>query len=185
MVITYYGEGCFRLQSGETSVLTDPQNNRLKADVVLETLSPASSEIQADKINFPGEYEIKGIEIQGFPVPEESTEKFLKTIYSVRFEDINFLFLGHISKMPDVKTLEQIDEPDVIFIPTGSEHFMSADLAAKLIKQLEPSIVIPSFCKNPSEFLKLLGRKGEQEDKVVFKKKDLGDAKRVVILNSQ
>lgn len=184
MVITYYGEGCFRLQSGETSLLVDSENNRMKADAVLETLTSASAEPDAGKISFPGEYEVKGIEIQGIGVPEESSDKFLKTVYSVNFEDMNFLFLGHISKMPDVKLLEHFNEPDVIFVPTGAEHFMSAGDAAKLVKQLEPTIVIPSFYKNPNDFLKALGQKGESQDKIVLKKKDLG-AQRVVVLTPQ
>ena len=41
MVINYFGNGCFRLQSGETSVLVNPDNNRLKADVTLKTLVAA------------------------------------------------------------------------------------------------------------------------------------------------
>lgn len=184
MVITYYGEGCFRLQSGDLSILTDPQNNRLKADVVLETLSPAEVDISSDKINFPGEYEIKGIEIQGFSVPDESTDKFIKTIYSIKFEEITFLLLGHISEMPDVKILEQLGEPDVVFVPVG-DHFMSPADAAKLMKQMEPSIIIPSFSKDSGEFLKLTGQKGETEDKVVFRKKDIGETQRVIVLKPQ
>jgi len=39
MVINYFGNGCFRLQSGETSILVNPENNRLKADIILKTLT--------------------------------------------------------------------------------------------------------------------------------------------------
>jgi hypothetical protein len=35
MVVNYFGNGCFRLQSGETSILLDPENNRLKADIFI------------------------------------------------------------------------------------------------------------------------------------------------------
>lgn len=185
MVITYYGEGCFRLQSGDTSLLIDSDNNRLKADIALETLAPVSSDIDSSKISYPGEYEVKGIEIEGIPVPEESTEKFIKTVYYIKFEDINFLILGHLSKLPDMKILDQIEDTDVLIIPTGSEHFMLPGDAAKLIKQLEPSIVLPSFCKNPSELEKIFGNKIEKEEKIVFKKKDLGESQRIVLLKSQ
>ena len=172
------------MQSGELSLLVDPESNRLKADVVLETLRATEAKAEDDPslINFPGEYEIKGIEIWGVAVPEESSPKFLKTVYAVRFEDIQFVFLGHLSKMPEVKLLERIGEPDVLFVPTGAEHFLPAEAAAKLVKQLEPSLAIPSFYENPSEFLKLLGQKGEKEEKIVFKKKDLDAAQKVVLL---
>src|ERR1700734_3126105 len=97
MVVTYFGNGSFRLQSGETSILLDPENNRLKADVILRTLVPTGSDSEkteeSDAISFPGEYEIKGIEIIGFPIASESTEKFLKTAYAVIWEEMKFVFL--------------------------------------------------------------------------------------------
>jgi len=185
MVITYYGEGCFRLQSGETSLLVDPSTNRLKADLVLQTLAPAEGEMEAEKISFAGEYESKGIEVQGVEVSEESTPKFVKTVFGVKFEDIQFLFLGHLSKIPDAKLFERLGEPDVVFIPVGSEHFLSPEDAAKLVRQFEPSIIVPSFYKDPDKFLKLLGQKGESEEKIVFKKKDLTGNQRVVVLKAQ
>ena len=48
MVINYFGNGCFRLQSGETSVLVNPENNRLKADVTLKTLTATEVDASAE-----------------------------------------------------------------------------------------------------------------------------------------
>ena len=45
MVITYYGNGAFRLQSGDTVLLLNPENNRLKADVTLRTLAGTTTEL--------------------------------------------------------------------------------------------------------------------------------------------
>ena len=74
MVITYFGNGSFRLQSGETTLLLNPDNNRLKADVTLRTLAgTATDELlshasdEGMTISFPGEYESRGIEITGLP----------------------------------------------------------------------------------------------------------------------
>ncbi len=185
MIINYFGDGCFRLQSGETSLLTNPSNNRLKADVILRTISPATITPPKDEIVFPGEYESKDIEIQGWPVPKESTDTYLKTIYAVTWEDIRFVFLGHVSSIPDDDIIENIADPDVLFIPTG-EHFLSGTDAAKLIKKLEPAVVIPSFHKSPNEFLKALGQKAEAEEKFVFKKKDLLNTKgRILVLEAK
>src|ERR1700759_1456809 len=102
MVVNYFGKGSFRLQSGEVSILINPENNRLKADVVLKTISPAGSEAMAETgdapiISFAGEYEVKGIEITGFPVVAESTEKFLKTTYVVTWEEMKIVLLGHLA----------------------------------------------------------------------------------------
>lgn len=194
MVINYFGNGCFRLQSGETSVLVNPENNRLKADVTLKTLVATAPEAAADGageksdevvISFAGEYEEKEIEIVGYPVPEESTEKFLKTAYALTWEGMKFVFLGHLSKPMDATMMEEFSEPDVLFLPVGGGHFLEPEVAAKIAKQLEARVVIPSFYKDPADFVKASGKKGEEMDKFVFKQKDIaGDRGRVVILKA-
>ena len=188
MVVSYFGNGSFRLQSGETSILVDTDNNRLKADVVLKTLTAATGEIagdggEASVIAFPGEYEIKGIEVLGFPVAGESTEKFLKSAYAVYWDGLKIVFLGHLSKPIDATLLEEFSEPDVLVLPVGGGHFLEPEVAAKIVKQLEARVVLPSFYKNPDEFLKALGKKAEKTDKFVFKQKDImTDKGRVIIL---
>jgi L-ascorbate metabolism protein UlaG (beta-lactamase superfamily) len=193
MVINYFGNGCFRLQSGETSVLVNPENNRLKADVTLKTLTataadiPAAGDEKTDElvISFAGEYEEKEIEILGFPVAEESTDKFLKTAYAVLWEGMKFVFLGHLSKPMDATLMEEFSEPDVLILPVGGGHFLEPEVAAKIAKQLEARVVIPSFYKDPAEFLKASGKKGEEMEKFVFKQKDIvADRGRVVVLKA-
>lgn len=187
MVINYFGGGAFKLQSGETSLLVDPESNRLKADVVLKTLAPAqflADEATAqNEISFPGEYEIKGIEVLGLPVPEESSEKFVKTAYLVKWEEMKFAILGHISKPLSPGLLEKLDDPDIVLLPVGGGHFLEPEVAAKLVKQLEPAVAIPAFYKSPADFLKAMGQKVGAEEKFVFKKKDLAEEKnRIVVL---
>lgn len=193
MVVNYFGNGSFRLQSGETSILIDPENNRLKADIVLRTITPTDvkpTEIKEEAdggktISFPGEYEIKEIEIVGFPITAESSDKFLKTAYAVKWEGLKLVFLGHLSAPIDATLVEEFAEPDVLILPIGGEHFLEPNIAAKLAKQLEARIIIPSFYKKEDEFLKALGEKAEPMDKFVFKQKDiLGDKDRPVILKA-
>ncbi len=184
MIIQYFGEGCFRLQSGELALLLNPSNNRLKADVILRTLVATDTLPSPGEINFPGEYEVKGIEIQGWQVNGESTGKFIKTVYLVVWEEMHFVFLGHISGSLPADVLEELVEADVVFVPTGDSHFLSAPEAVRLVKQLEPKIVIPaSYKKNSDELAKALGLKPENMEKFVFRKKDLGAEKmRLVVL---
>jgi predicted acyltransferase len=67
----------------------------------------------------------------------------------------------------------------------GGGHFLEPEVAAKIVKQLEAKVVIPSFYKDPAAFLKALGTKGESIDKLVFKQKDIvSDKGRVVVLKS-
>ena len=196
MVINYLGNGSFKLQSGETSLLVNPESNRFKADIILRTLVSAEQLKANDSLDklgaggfaeqndiyFSGEYEVKGIEVSGIPVPEESTDKFIKTVYLVNWEEMQFAFLGHISKPLSAEIMDALDEPDVLVLPTGGGHFLEAVAAAKIAKQLEPSFIIPTFYKSPAEFLKVMGQKGETQEKLVFKKKDLEDTKNKVVV---
>ncbi len=192
MVLNYFGNGAFRLQSGDTSILVNPENNRLKADIVLKTIVAAEDPLAAEgadadtqTIAFPGEYEVKGIEISGFPIAGESTEKFLKTAYAVLWEGMKFVFLGHLSKPMDASLMEEFSEPDMLVLPAGGGHFLEPEIAAKIAKQLEARVVVPSFYKSSDEFLKALGKKADVMDKFVFKQKDIAaDKGRAVVLKA-
>jgi len=203
MVINFYGEGCFKIQSGNLVILSDPFEKsvgltppRLKADIVLKTLVPfplpekGDEAEETESILGPGEYNIKGVTINGFPVVKESTDKFLKTTYLAEVENMRICFLGHISETPDPSILEYLEEIDILFIPAGGEPFIEQKSAAKLVRQLEPKIVIPSFYKIPSlkrkagdlkSFLdEFNGSKGEsvkEQDKLTIKKKDVDEIK--------
>ena len=208
MIITFYGEGCFKLQNGDFIVLTDPIDNktgltppRFKADIVLKTITPITevssqrSEVSSQFIYGPGEYNIKDINITGFLLAKESTEKFFKTIYLLEWEGIKLCFLGHISEMPEADILEHLQEVDILFIPAGGQPFLNQKIAIKIIKQLQPKIVIPAFFKIPSlkrpadkieKFLEEFnGTKTKEittQEKLVIKKKDLATIKKTQII---
>lgn len=190
MVITNLGGGCFRLQSGETSLLLDPSGNRLKADLVLKTASAADAVDETpETISFAGEYEVKGIEVEGYEAQEESTAKLVKTIYAVTWEDTRLVFLGQVSGEPSADVLERIGDPDVLVIPVDSDHFFDPEAAARLIKQIEPKIAIPSYAseKDLKILRKEMGQDSDAEEKFVFKKKDLevGHVKLVILKDKE
>ena len=84
----------------------------------------------------------------------------------------------HVGLAPD-----DVGQCDMWVIATKAADV--EEVAAKIAKQLEARIVIPSFYKDPGEFLKAAGKKGEEMDKFVFKQKDiLADKGRVVILKT-
>ena len=95
MIISYYGEGCFKIQSGELNILTDPPNPssglpapRFKADLIVKTLAqiPSANEPSNQQDNQliygPGEYNVKEIDLIGLGLAKESTNKsFTLTLY--------------------------------------------------------------------------------------------------------
>lgn len=174
MIVTYFGEGSFRLQSGEAVLLIDPGNNRQKASVILRTIHPASlEEIPDEEIYLPGEYEVQGIEIQGFPVDRDiDTGGSLKTAFRIHWEDISIVILGNLTGGLEPSVTEALSEPDLLILPV-SKGFLSPDQAAKLARSLEPGIMIPSFSERSREFAKVVGAHVEPAEKLVFKKKDI------------
>ncbi len=201
MVINWYGESCFKLQTGETAILTDPFDAktgltppRLKADIVLKTRIalplPYIPEREGAVISGPGEYEIRGIEFFGLPLKGMLGEKTLESAYLVTAEELRLGFLGHASDMPDAEILERMGDVDVLFIPAGGAPYLSQELAAKLVKQINPKIVVASLFKVPKlarksdavdAFLKELDQKAEPQEKLVIKKKDLPASLQVFI----
>lgn len=205
MTISWYGEGCFKIQAGDLTILTDPVNSasglqtpRGKFDITIKTLSawPIMAENNAEtketvNVFGPGKYEIKNAAIEGWPLEKESTDKFLKTIYIMELDEVKFGFLGHIAKELDPKLEEFFKGLDVLLIPAGGKPFIDAQPAAKLCRALSPKTIIPAFFKIPNlkrqtetlaQFYKELGQKEEKaEEKFSFRKKDLVGFKMKVI----
>ena len=206
MIINWYGEGCFKIQTEGAVILTDvfeskigPTPPRLKPDILLKTIAalPPSGEFSEEReaetrvIDCPGEYEVSGIYIEGLPLFGESTREFSKTVYVVESEGLRLCFLGHLSEMPDPAIMEKIEEIDLLFIPAGGKPFLSQESAAKLIRQIEPKIAVPSFYKIPGlkrdcaslkDFLKEAGAESEESEKLSVKKKDLGGKMKIAAL---
>ncbi len=205
MVISFYGENCFKIQSGETAILTDLFTNksglippRFKPDISIKTLTPfplpeqPSSREATHSIYGPGEYNMKNIDIAGFGLIGESSEKFFKTAYLIKTENIKIGFFGHLSEAPKPEILERFEGSDLLFIPAGGLPFIEQKSAVKLIKQIEPKIVIPSFFKIPGlkrkaddikKFIEEFnGQKAAPREKLAIKKKDLGEIKKTEII---
>ncbi|KKS82523.1 MAG: Zn-dependent hydrolase of the beta-lactamase fold-like protein [Candidatus Wolfebacteria bacterium GW2011_GWC1_43_10] len=204
MVISWYGEGCFKIQSGERVVLTDPPEPvsgigapRLKADVLIKTIcpwpSPKSIGENADFIVLgAGEYDVGGVKIRGFSLNSESSDKFFKTVFVIRWDQITIGLLGHLSSQPPPEIMENFEEVDILIAPAGGTPFLSQELVGKLVKQLNPKIFLPSFYKVAGLKRKAQGVEeifsrfnGEAErglERFVFKKKDLEALKKTKIV---
>ena len=178
MIISYQGGNYFKFQSGETIILVDPENQRSfkGASLVLNTIKPTKTETPEGEMPFwiehQGEYEIQGVQVLGIAASAEDNVQ--KTIYKIDFDGLAVGILGYLTKEPEPKIQENLKNLDCLIIPGGGKPFISVNSATKLIRQLEPSIIIPSFSANPKELLKEFSQEnGEPEEKLNIKKKDL------------
>jgi len=202
MQIFWHGQTCFKIviqngKNGNVVLLIDPFDKetglrppRVEADILLfagEEKKPAPENIFS--ITGPGEYDIKGIYIEGlpaFPQKDKSRSAGASTIYTIDGEDIKICHLGRISSSEiSSKDLEQIGDVDILMLPVGGLDAIEAKDAIKIMSQIEPKITIPMYYKLPGlkakldgleKFLRSLGiKKMEQFDKLSIKKKDLSE----------
>ncbi|MEX0877753.1 MAG: MBL fold metallo-hydrolase [Candidatus Spechtbacterales bacterium] len=202
MVITWYGQSCFKIQSGQLTVVIDPFDKsigltppKFEAQMVLTTHDHFDhnniSTIKGDYfvVDGPGEYEYGGIRVRGIRSYHDNSggeERGLNTIYVVTIEDINLLHMGDIGQ--DKLTEEQLDvigEVDILMVPVGGNFTVDGEKALDISNQVEPKIVIPMHYKlkglkpgldDVSGFLKAIGKTDvTAEEKLTIKKKDLPD----------
>jgi L-ascorbate metabolism protein UlaG (beta-lactamase superfamily) len=211
MVINWYGEGCFKIQTGGLTIVTDPFDSSIgltpprgKSDIIIKTLMPAidpetskpavQDESEEQVIHGPGEYEVKGVVINGWRLTKDSSEAYLKSVFVIETEELRLGFLGHISEFNDPEIIEELENIDILFIPAGGKPFLEQEAAGKLIRQIDPKMVVCSFFDTPglkrkaedvATFLKVNGYKTEEQEKLTIKKKELTDKLQVIALKNE
>ena len=194
MQIQYFGLSSFKITTKNAVLITDPFHKdtgltppRGTADILVladknNKIYSAISGISGEPfmMNDAGEYDIKGVSSAGIPLKQE--EKFI-TVFLLESEDIRILNLTHIKdwNMKE-EEVESLGEIDILILPVGGNTVLSASQAAKIVNEIEPKIVIPSHYKNKDlifdldavdKFVKEMGGKKEEVDKLTVKKKDL------------
>jgi L-ascorbate metabolism protein UlaG (beta-lactamase superfamily) len=214
MYITWLGQSCFKLQDkiGPEGVIlvTDPYGDssglkmpHFEADIV--TVSHNHSDhnntgaLRANPfiINTAGEYEIKDVFVEGVESAhdeKDGAERGENIIYRIEMEDISITHLGDLGHVLDAKQLEKLEGTDILLIPVGGKYTINASKAVEVISQIEPRIVIPMHYKIPGvktdidgieKFIKELGIKPRNEEKLKISKKDLPqDDMELVVLSA-
>lgn len=142
------------------------------------------------KIDGPGEYEMRGVDINGIHSWHDSfggKKLGSNTIYSAEIEDIKICHLGDFGeKELRSETIEAIGPVDILFLPVGGKTMADAETALKAANQLEPKIIIPMHYEKRelAVFLKEAGAESSKpEEKLTIKKKEIAEDKaRVVVL---
>ena len=210
MIITSHGLEAIKVQFGDTILAFNPVSSKSKlksqtfgSDVALITLNHpdlngADNAGRGDKQPFvvegPGEYEVSGVFIKGFPtVSNYGGKELINTVYAATLEGMNLLYLGALdTNQLSSDISESIDSVDIVFVPIGGDGVLSANDAYKLALKFEPSIIIPIHYDGAGEkdalktFLKESGDEGlKPVDKLTIKKKDLlGRESDVVVIKA-
>ena len=194
MVITYQGGECFKISFGDVTLAFNPISKKSKltpakfgSDVALVTMNHpdfngveqvAHGNKQPFVISGPGEYEVGTVTVRGFGVKTTFDKKVrYNTIYQVRLEDINIIFLGALSEPEiDPMILGEFGDVDILFVPIGGDEVLEVPQASKLAVKLEAKLIIPMHydSKALKEFLKEESAESVKPiDKLTIKKREV------------
>ncbi len=136
-------------------------------------------------IDSAGEYDIKGVSVYGvesYHDDKEGKERGSNIIYRIMVDNISVSHLGDLGHALDNKQLDLLSGTDILLIPVGGKYTIDAQKAVEVVAQIEPRIVIPMHYKVPGlkvdldtadKFIKELGIKPQEEEKLRISKKDL------------
>ena len=207
MKISWYGQSLFHISSrtkkSQATISINPfekniglKTPTLKTDILLSG-NKENHNLSLIKDNYflidnPGEYEVKGVFIEGIPTfnfkkgENGKTEKSFdgNIIYTIEVENIRICHLGNLNqkKLREYQ-LEKIGMVDILMIPIGGNNTITAEKAINIIGQIEPGITIPMQYAVPKlktkldsldKFLKLLKAENVKPiEKLVIKKSEI------------
>jgi L-ascorbate metabolism protein UlaG (beta-lactamase superfamily) len=203
MVITHHGGQCFKVSFGDTTLAFDPVSKKSKLPTVKFGSDIAFVSLNDDDFNGtdqvslgakepfvvwgPGEYEFGNVTARGYGVKTiyKGVERY-NTIYQVRLEDINMIFLGALS-VPEIdpKILGEFGDVDILFVPIGGGDVLDVPAASKLAVKLEAKVIIPMHYTDTAlkAFIKEAGAEGaETLDKLTIKKKEVSEREGDIII---
>jgi L-ascorbate metabolism protein UlaG (beta-lactamase superfamily) len=156
--VTWLGHGCFRMRGRNAAVVTDPyppaiglKLQRMDADLVTvshehDNHNYTQAVREAYEIRGPGEYEVAGVSVIGFPTyhdAEKGAKAGRNTVYLIEIDGVRVCHLGDLGHRLDDTDAETVASVDVLLVPVGGRTAINAVQAAEVVRQLEPRYVVP------------------------------------------
>ncbi len=207
MELTYYGANCLRIITKKAQIVVDDNLDKLglktvtkPSDLSLRSFVGVPLHVSAFMADMPGEYEVADVAIHGVAARAHMDEedKTTATIFTVESGDLKLAVLGHIYPELSDEQLEAIGMVDILVVPVGNSGYtMDGVGALKLIKQIEPKVVVPTHYADKavkyevpqvelSEALKNMSMEpSETLDKLRVKPGELADTTHLIVLNRQ
>lgn len=212
MEITWLGHSSFRIKGKNVVCVTDPFSPSMtglkfpKVEADLVTISHDHEDHNqkdlVDNVSYvisgPGEYEIKGASVFGFPTFHDNQKGALRgknTVYVIEIDKIRICHLGDLGHKLDEDILEDLDGVDILMIPVGGGPTLGPAEAVSVITQIEPKIILPMHYNEPGlnqavfssllpleAFLKEAGDQGERMPKLQVSAENLTEEKQQFII---
>lgn len=152
MKVTWIGHSCFKVEAENWSVVFDPSEDgyvpgikpmREEADFVICSHDHGDHNA-ADLIKLTGRKpDLKITTIHTFHDEEEGALRGVNDISIVDDGKCRIAHFGDLGCMPTEEQLETLTGLDLVMIPVGGYYTIDGEMAAKIIKTIEPKVVIP------------------------------------------
>lgn len=205
MELQYYGANCLRITTKKAQIVVDDNLAALglksitkPTDVCLRTTQLIPKHEAQFTADMPGEYEVADAVIHGIAARGHMDEqgKASATIFTIAAGDLRAVVIGHIYPELTEDQLEAIGMVDIAIVPVGGNGYtLDGAGALKVIKQIEPKVVIPTHYADKAvkyevpqaelaDALKNLGMEATSETVDRYKPKagDLGETTHLVVL---
>jgi L-ascorbate metabolism protein UlaG (beta-lactamase superfamily) len=193
MDIKWYGKTAFSIKEKKTTIMINPEKDHEKADIIFFS-KPKELKIEEGQslIDWPGEYEMKGVPIKGFQawtkskskeeVEGETGEETI--IFYFNLGGIKFCHLGELGHALTSDMINEIGETDILMIDLGENSNLSAKRATEIIEAIEPRCIIAMGEGDMSKTLKEVGADNVQEveEYSVSSISDMPEDKRIFIM---
>ncbi len=143
-----------------------------------------------------GEYEIGGVLILGIATyhdDERGGKRGKNTVFIIEVDEVSICHLGDLGHVLTARQVEDIGDVDVLLLPVGGVSTLNAPMAAEVVRQVEPKIVIPMHFRTPAltgglepvdKFLKEIGVKEvKTQSKLSVSKSGLPASMQVFVLD--
>jgi L-ascorbate metabolism protein UlaG (beta-lactamase superfamily) len=161
MDLQFFGANCIVLSTRGVRVVIDDNLVALggksvskPGDIVLFTSPLTKQQPKAEPklmIDHAGEYEVSDISVYGIPARAHmDDDKKTATMYKLISKDLSIFVPGHIYPELNDDQLEGIGMVDVMCVPVGGNGYTLDPVGAlKIIKKIEPKIIVPTYYDTP------------------------------------
>ena len=213
--IKWNGHSCFTITNEKgTRIVTDPFSDvigykSLDLNAEIATISHDHFDhnyLEAIKSNFTairerGHFKVNGINIKGIKTYHDTNsgaDRGENTVYTYKVDGVNVCHLGDLGHELSEEQVESIGKVDILMVPVGGLYTIDAEVAAKVVGQLDPKVVIPmhyqtevlvpefgELSKVENFIEKMKGWKVVKADTFTFNKSEISKSteKKIVILN--
>ncbi|MEK7615316.1 MAG: MBL fold metallo-hydrolase [Patescibacteria group bacterium] len=213
MQLSWHGLSAFEIVTkntdGEVVLVTDPYDNatglRFPKTIEGHIVTVSHDEAEANSvtsvtgspalITVPGEFEVRGVFVFGIDAPLKRQDKKGRPspniLYRIETEGMQIAHLGSLDRLLTDEELERLKNIDILMVPVGGGMVLSPTLAAEVISQIEPRVIIPMMYELPGlketygpveAFYKAMGAcRREDMNKYKVTRKDLPEEDMLIV----